>query len=78
MGPAQHVFDRKIVRRHRDRAARHFADHDFLFREAAERYGDTAGEMTVCKVIEDDAGVELRVPGDWTPPWELDFCRQIV
>ena len=41
------------------------------FREAAERYGDTAGEMTVCKVIEDDAGVELRVPGDWTPPWEV-------
>ena len=33
------------------------------FREAAERYGDGAGEMTVCKVIEDDAGVELRVPG---------------
>jgi 3-hydroxyisobutyrate dehydrogenase-like beta-hydroxyacid dehydrogenase len=41
------------------------------FREAAERYGDTAGEMTVCKVIEDDAGVDLRVPGDWTPPWEV-------
>lgn len=41
------------------------------FREAAARYGDGAGEMTVCKVIEDDAGVELRVPGDWTPPWEV-------
>jgi 3-hydroxyisobutyrate dehydrogenase len=41
------------------------------FREAAERYGDGAGEMTVCKVIEDDAGVELRVPGDWTPPWRV-------
>ena len=41
------------------------------FREAAERYGDGAGEMTVCKVIEDDAGVELRVPGDWTPPWAV-------
>ena len=41
------------------------------FREAAERYGDGAGEMTVCKVIEDDAGVELRVPGDWTPPREV-------
>lgn len=23
------------------------------------------GEMTVCRVIEDDAGVELRVAGDW-------------
>lgn len=39
------------------------------FREAAERYGEDAGEMTVCKVIEEDAGVELRVAGDWTPPW---------
>jgi len=30
-----------------------------------------AGEMTVCKIIEDDAGIDLRVPGDWTPPWEV-------
>jgi 3-hydroxyisobutyrate dehydrogenase-like beta-hydroxyacid dehydrogenase len=41
------------------------------FREAADRYGENAGEMTVCKVIEDDAGVELRVAGNWTPPWEV-------
>ena len=41
------------------------------FREARERYGDAAGEMTVCKLIEDDAGVSLRVAGDWTPPWEV-------
>lgn len=41
------------------------------YREAQSRYGDSAGEMTVCKVIEDDAGVELRVSGDWTPPWEV-------
>ncbi len=41
------------------------------FREAAERYGDNAGEMTVCRLIEDDAGVELRVEGDWLPPWEV-------
>jgi len=46
------------------------ATHD-RFREAAERYGDGAGEMTVCKVLEDDAGVELRVSGDWTAPWEV-------
>lgn len=39
------------------------------FREAAERYGENAGEMTVCKLIEEDAGVELRVPGDWVAPW---------
>ncbi|MBI4934868.1 MAG: NAD(P)-dependent oxidoreductase [Actinobacteria bacterium] len=41
------------------------------FTEAASRYGDAAGEMTVCKVIEDDAGVTLRVDGDWTAPWEV-------
>lgn len=39
------------------------------FREAGERYGPDAGEMTVCKVVEDDAGVELRVNGDWVAPW---------
>ncbi|MBM4423766.1 MAG: NAD(P)-dependent oxidoreductase [Chloroflexi bacterium] len=41
------------------------------FREAAARYGEDAGEMTVCKLIEEDAGVELRVAGDWIPPWEV-------
>jgi 3-hydroxyisobutyrate dehydrogenase-like beta-hydroxyacid dehydrogenase len=40
------------------------------FREAAERYGEDAGEMTVCKLIEDDAGINLRVDGDWPAPWE--------
>lgn len=41
------------------------------FREAAQRYGSAAGEMTVCKVIEDDAGIDLRVPGDWLAPWDV-------
>ena len=41
------------------------------FAEAQSRYGKDAGEMTVCKVLEDDAGIELRVAGDWTPPWEV-------
>lgn len=41
------------------------------FREAGRRYGTDAGEMTVCKVIEDDAGIDLRVDGDWTPPWQV-------
>ncbi len=41
------------------------------FREAGERYGLDAGEMTVCKVIEDDAGIDLRVAGDWVKPWEV-------
>lgn len=41
------------------------------FREAGERYGSGAGEMTVCKVIEDDSRVDLRVAGDWVKPWEV-------
>lgn len=41
------------------------------FRLAGERYGAGAGEMTVCKVIEDDAGIDLRVDGDWVKPWEV-------
>jgi 3-hydroxyisobutyrate dehydrogenase len=41
------------------------------FREAAERYGEDAGEMTVCKLIEEDAGVDLRVAGDWVAPWDV-------
>jgi 3-hydroxyisobutyrate dehydrogenase-like beta-hydroxyacid dehydrogenase len=41
------------------------------FAEAMDRYGADAGEMTVCKVIEDDAGVALRVDGDWLAPWEV-------
>ncbi len=46
------------------------ATHD-RFKEARARYGDSAGEMTVCKLIEDDAGVSLRVAGDWIKPWEV-------
>ncbi len=41
------------------------------FREAEQRYGPDAGEMTVCKVIEDDAGIDLRVAGDWLAPWDV-------
>ena len=42
------------------------------FREAADRYGLGAGEMTVCKVIEEDAGIDLRVEGTWQAPWEVE------
>lgn len=42
------------------------------FREARDAYGDDAGEMTVCRLIEDRAGVSLRVPGDWQAPWDVD------
>jgi 3-hydroxyisobutyrate dehydrogenase len=41
------------------------------FKEAKERYGDEAGEMTVCKLIEEDGNVNLQVDGDWVAPWEV-------
>lgn len=41
------------------------------FGEATQRYGEDAGEMTVCKVIEDDAGIDLRAAGSWVAPWEV-------
>lgn len=34
------IFDRAIVRRHRDRAARRLGDYDFLYRETAGRLAD--------------------------------------
>lgn len=46
------------------------------FKEAATRYGAGAGEMTVCKVIEDDSGIDLRVAGDWIAPWEVKATPQ--
>jgi len=41
------------------------------FIEAGKRYGMEAGEMTVCKLIEEDAGIDLRVKGDWLAPWQV-------
>ena len=59
----------KLIADHGTRSELTQACHD-RFLEAAERYGDGAGEMTVCKLIEDDAGVSLQVSGDWVAPWE--------
>jgi 3-hydroxyisobutyrate dehydrogenase-like beta-hydroxyacid dehydrogenase len=44
------------------------------FQEAGRRYGLDAGEMTVCRVIEEDAGIDLRVAGDWVKPWDVNHC----
>ncbi|HLS68050.1 MAG TPA: NAD(P)-dependent oxidoreductase [Kiloniellales bacterium] len=46
------------------------------FEEAADRYGVDAGEMTVCKLIEEDAGVDLRVEGEWLAPWEVTHKQE--
>ncbi|NKB19173.1 MAG: methyltransferase domain-containing protein [Alphaproteobacteria bacterium] len=39
------VFDRMAVRRQRERAARRFSKHDFLFREVAERLVDRLADI---------------------------------
>ncbi|MBM3515842.1 MAG: methyltransferase domain-containing protein [Alphaproteobacteria bacterium] len=41
-----HVFDRRAVRRHRDRAAPGLGAADFLFRESAERLLDRLNDVT--------------------------------
>jgi NADH dehydrogenase [ubiquinone] 1 alpha subcomplex assembly factor 5 len=40
------VFDRRLVRRHRERAATRLAEHDFLWREIAERLVDRLADVT--------------------------------
>lgn len=40
------------------------------FREAAQRYGADAPELSVVRLIEERSGVSLRVAGDWVPHWE--------
>lgn len=40
------------------------------FARAADRYGADVGELHVCKQIEDDAGMSMRLEGDWVPHWE--------
>ena len=54
---APKVFDRAAVRAHRDRAARLPTEHDFLVREAAEKFG------TQCVVAAIDA--KTTGPGKW-------------
>ena len=45
MSDSMHVFDRGLVRRHRDRAAAGFGAGDFLFRESAARLADRLLDM---------------------------------
>jgi len=40
------IFDRKSLRHHRDRASATLGDHDFLFREVAERLLDRLDDIT--------------------------------
>ena len=65
LGLVQQLVDETGIRSELTRAT-----HD-RFREAGDRYGLDAGEMSVCRLIEDDAGTDLRVAGDWVAPWEV-------
>ena len=40
------------------------------FERAAERYGVDGPELSVARRIEDDAGLSLRLDGNWVPHWE--------
>ncbi len=64
MGSPLAIFDRRTVRRHRDRAARHFADHDFLFREVAERLVERLDDIqrTFPRVLDIGARTGLMTP----------------
>jgi len=40
------------------------------FERAAQRYGVDAGEMCVARRIADDAGIDMRLDGEWVPHWD--------
>ncbi|MDE0653435.1 MAG: NAD(P)-dependent oxidoreductase [bacterium] len=40
------------------------------FERAAARYGGGAPELCVARRIAEDAGLEMRLDGDWVPHWE--------
>ncbi len=75
-------FDRRAVRRHRDRAAAGFAASDFLFAEAAERLADRLDDMTrrfplaldlgchdgvLARTLDGRGGIETLVQLDLSP-----------
>ena len=60
----------ELIKEHNTRAELTNSAHE-RFKEAKKRYGDEAGEMTVCKLIEEDGNVNLQVDGDWIAPWEV-------
>ncbi len=41
-----------------------------VFQDAADTYGTDAGELHVAKRLEDRAGLNFRLDGEWVPHWE--------
>jgi len=64
-----------LIKEHGTRSELTKACHE-RFQEAANRYGDEAGEMTVCKLIEEDANINLRVKGNWIAPWDVKHSSE--
>ncbi|MFQ5953899.1 MAG: methyltransferase domain-containing protein [Kiloniellales bacterium] len=81
-GDVINVFDRRLVRRRRDRAAAGLAGHDFLFREVAARLADRLDDIrrrfplaldlgchdgTLGRALAGKGGIETLVQGDLSP-----------
>ena len=64
-----------LIKEHGTRSELTQACHE-RFQEAAKRYGNEAGEMTVCKLIEEDANIDLRVKGNWIAPWNVKHSSE--
>lgn len=76
------VFNRRTVRRHRDRAARAFAEHAFLIEEVAERLADRLDDVKrtfplaldlgchsgeLGRTLQGRGGIETLIQGDLSP-----------
>ena len=76
------IFDRSLLRKRRDRAAPHFAAHDFLVREVADRLADRLADVTrkfplaldlgchtgeIADTLNGRGGIETLVQCDLTP-----------
>jgi SAM-dependent methyltransferase len=90
MTDAMKVFDRDLVRRHRDRAASRFSAHDFLFREVGERLAERLEDVTRCfpraldlgchggglaKILRGRGGIEYLVQCDLSA--EMAACARV-
>lgn len=81
--PQPHApFDRRAVRRHRDRAAARLGEHDFLFREVADRLTDRLSDLTrrfpraldlgchggeIARTVAGRGGIETLIQSDLSP-----------